>query len=750
MRLSSKLTSSLSAVVAATVMGMALPAIAAPAPSPDFSQWVGTTAADLGVNTTIPGGVPAAARSALTPNFGPDSGGTNVTLSIDSPRFRAVDGNQMTGAAVDDMGRPWGWGVLTDEQTLQNQTDSGYSGSVGSPIPLGTPAGKKFVDVSMASSTGSLDTVTAFLAEDGSIWTRGVNQYLGLGHSSDPHADSLTSLVPVNERPDGLGFTKVSAGVMGGLAIGTDGRLYGWGPLPLLAFDVTAWVDDPSLVPPGVAEADLGSGPVKYAEYPIVLGDPDTRFVDIEMAAQSGYAVTDSGDVLYFGARVDLCAESGDPGFWAGPLTQMSLPSGVTATRVDAGVYDEGFVLDTSGRLWAFGCSFAHGTGVGAPSSASGNPVRVRLSTPTQVPHPTGGRWVDVSSAPTHSVAVDTNGHVYTWGMNSMGELGGAIQSMVGRVSELGIQSYPADPDLSLLDARDHFTATPVRIPHVTGVETAFAAPSVGGVGLGASGHPVVWGSGMFGNGLWNTSIADMTADLMLTLHSFMFDRDCLLHDDPSDPLECLVPKYADMLTDGSDLREILAAAFVDNAEVLGRTLDPDLPPMAAEMELFFPNDGGSRPMVMPVYTLDHVEFDGISAMGLKANTDGSVTVTTPPHAPGVVDVTASFSWRSGVSTGDSTENAVIWRDGYEYLGDDDGAEPSQEPTPEPGGSPPPPSVPAEDGDPAPSVPDDPEPGLFATGGNQRFMIGLLGISGLTIGVAGISWLRSRRRSLIE
>lgn len=129
---------------------------------------------------------------------------------------------------------------------------------------------------------------------------------------------------------------------------------------------------------------------------------------DIACGATSGYALQAGGSVWAWGRGAEGQLGLGDTEQKNEP-TLLSLSE---VTQVEAGVHFAFFVRE-DGTLWATGENqrgqLGDGTSVGKSS-----PVQV-LGLPTVR---------SVAAGSTHSVAVTMNGHVYAWGSNSYGGIG--------------------------------------------------------------------------------------------------------------------------------------------------------------------------------------------------------------------------------------------------------------------------------------------------------------------------------------
>lgn len=99
------------------------------------------------------------------------------------------------------------------------------------------------------------------------------------------------------------------------------------------------------------------------------------------------------------------------------PPTKIAIPvaTGVTIKQISS-VYDSVLALDSAGNVWSWG---RDGEGQLGRTANSGNSY-----TPLKVDIPAGEFIVQVSVGSVHSMALASDGSVWTWGSNSQGQLG--------------------------------------------------------------------------------------------------------------------------------------------------------------------------------------------------------------------------------------------------------------------------------------------------------------------------------------
>ncbi|HET8528189.1 MAG TPA: IPT/TIG domain-containing protein [Gaiellaceae bacterium] len=312
----------------------------------------------------------------------------------------------------------------------------------------------------------------------------------------------VTTPAPI-ALPDGVYAAAVSGGGFHNLALGSDGKIYGWGDNAdgELGDGTTTRSATPvaAVLPGGVAAVAVSAGSSPYYGRPFSLalgadgdvyawggngygqlGDGTTtpeltperiqlpggvHAVAVSAGGRASLVLGSDGDLYVWGDNT--FGELGD-GTTTSRSTpeRVALPGGVHATAVAAGfVYD--LVLGADGAVYAWGTS----------------PDGVLHATPGQVPLPGGAHAtaVAISNGPEGGAALvlGADGTIYSWGANGYGQLGDGTQT-------------------------EHDTPEPVALPG--GVDAvAVAAGGRHGLAIGSDGNVYVWGwnaEGELGDGL--------------------------------------------------------------------------------------------------------------------------------------------------------------------------------------------------------------------------------------------------------
>jgi len=168
---------------------------------------------------------------------------------------------------------------------------------------------------------------------------------------------------------------------------------------------------------------------------------------------------------------------------------EAELPPGDTITAVAAGSDGADLALDTDGVVYAWGDN-SYGE-LGHPITGSGGELDSEVPIEVKVP----GIVSAIAEGGSFSLALDTDGDVYAWGNNTLGQLGNGAGDTGGACS----------PNLPPTDVCD-YTPVEVKLTNIPGGQAveAIAAEGNGGLVLTSTGAVYAWGStdyGQLGNG---------------------------------------------------------------------------------------------------------------------------------------------------------------------------------------------------------------------------------------------------------
>ena len=441
----------------------------------------------------------------LDKDNGPESGGQTVTLTPPPARgirISQADGGYLHSAAVGSDGSLYTWGDNSRGQLGRDTADKQDS----HPSKADTPAGVNFVHVSAGYG------FSVALGSDGSLYSWGDNSRGQLGRA-------VTSNTPANrpnkvEAPAGITFVQASAGGSHVVALSSDGNIYTWGD---------------------------------------------------NSAGQLGRTVTSN-------------TPADKPG-------KADTPADVTFTSVSAG-QGHTVAVDTQGDVYTWGDN-THGE-LGRSTTS------IPADKPGKADTPAGATFTLASAGGSHSVAVSDDGGIYTWGNTANGRLG------------RDTSSTPADK--------------PGKVETPAGI--TFTQASAGGahsIALGSDGSLYTWGnSGKTSSDRPNK--VDTPAGITFTQAS-------------AGASYCLA-----LGSDGN------LYSWGDNESgQLGR--DTGSAQDASPAKDTFPRLG------IPT----HVQFDNVEASDLTKNSNGTWTVTTPAHMPGTSTVTIEWRLNGAAQTPDTS-----------------------------------------------------------------------------------------------
>ena len=269
--------------------------------------------------------------------------------------------------AVKSDGTVWAWGT----------NDSGQLGDGTQGVDRSPPVlVSGLTDVVSVSASGSNSLA---VQSDGTLWAWGSNSKGQLGDG--PTTDSLTPK-PVS----GLtGVVAVAAGNYHSLAVKSDGTLWAWG---------------------GNFNGQLGDGTTTDRSTPKPVPGL-TGVVAVAAGNNHSLAVKSDGTLWAWGSNLE--GQLGDR-----TRKDRSAPTQVLTdvVAVAAGNYHS-LAVKSDGTLWAWGWNFRGQLGDGTMTDSL---------TPKQVPNLTG--FVAVAEGLNHSLAIKSDGTLWGWGSNSGGQLG--------------------------------------------------------------------------------------------------------------------------------------------------------------------------------------------------------------------------------------------------------------------------------------------------------------------------------------
>ena len=234
-------------------------------------------------------------------------------------------------------------------------------------------------------STGSQHT--AAIKTDGTLWT------WGQGSSGQLGDNSLTSKsTPVTTFAGGNGWKQVSAG--GGnqtAAIKTDGTLWIWGS--------------------GVTGV-LGNNSTTNVPTPVTTFAGGTNWKQVDCGDTCTAAIKTDGTLWIWGRNDFIQLGNNDTGDRSTPVTTFA--GGTNWKQVSCrGVHTS--AIKTDGTLWGWGSPSAGRLGTNDVSPNRSTPVTTFAG---------GNNWKQLDAGFFHTAAIKTDGTLWTWGVGTSGQLG--------------------------------------------------------------------------------------------------------------------------------------------------------------------------------------------------------------------------------------------------------------------------------------------------------------------------------------
>jgi alpha-tubulin suppressor-like RCC1 family protein len=300
------------------------------------------------------------------------AGGTNWKQAICSSSTHMM--------AIKTDGTLWTWGNNTYGQLGNADTTN-----VSTPVTT-------FTGGTNWKQTSAGDSFTAATKTDGTLWLWGRNGTVGrLGNSA-----TTASSTPVTTFAGGTNWEQVNCGDEHTAAIKTDGTLWTWG---------------------NGYSGRLGNNRLSYVSTPITTFAGGTNWKQVECGEDHTIALN-GNELFLFGS-----SPSGEIGnaqiTTSTSIPLQPLPGETTWKQVSSGLRHTA-AIKTDGTLWTWGNGTYGRLGIGgeiidANISRRTTPVTTFVG---------GTNWKQVSSGNRHTMAIKTDGTLWSWGYNGNAELG--------------------------------------------------------------------------------------------------------------------------------------------------------------------------------------------------------------------------------------------------------------------------------------------------------------------------------------
>ena len=240
------------------------------------------------------------------------------------------------------------------------------------------------------------------LGSDGNLYSWGDNSTGQLGDGTNTSSDTTDALRKVIMPADGTKFTQFSAGYTYSLAIGSDGNIYSWG---------------------NNSSGQLGNGTNDNRPTPSKVSLPTwaPKFTQVSAGSNHSLALDSDGNLYSWG--VNFYGQLGMGGTDFGQHytpNKGSMPAdGTKFTQISTGYYHS-LALGSDGNVYSWGDNSKGQLGRSASEGYDGTPRKVNLPTGVR-------RFTQVIAGGNHSLALGSDGNLYSWGDNTSGQLGRSI-----------------------------------------------------------------------------------------------------------------------------------------------------------------------------------------------------------------------------------------------------------------------------------------------------------------------------------
>ena len=279
--------------------------------------------------------------------------------------------------AVKTDGTLWSWGFPTHGQLGINiaHPEAGRS----SPVQVGA------LTDWLSVSAGPYGDFSMAIKTNGTLWAWGRNNAAAGAALGDGTTISRSSPVQVGALTDWL---SVSAGRYLCLAIKTNGSLWGWG-----------------------YGGYIGDAPnFAYRSSPVQVGGQTTDWASCSARAVGGFGIKTNGQLWAWGFNVAGVNGLNNASNQLSPIQVGTL---TTWSKIATGT-GHALAIKTDGTLWSWGSNQEGRLGQNiATTTYRSSPVQVGALT----------TWSKIAASPTHSMAIKTDGTLWSWGNNDVGQL---------------------------------------------------------------------------------------------------------------------------------------------------------------------------------------------------------------------------------------------------------------------------------------------------------------------------------------
>ena len=352
--------------------------------------------------------------------------------------------------------------ILATEAVRETSNNLSFSVATVAALPdlltTNTPNGQVVFVVSLAIPVIASKLMFEWRGMDGrlirkdgvssQLWTWGDNAYATLGTNTTPNRSS-----PGTTSGGGSTWCQLSAGRGHSSAVKTDGTLWTWGSNSsgqlgnnttinrsspgTTAGGGTTWrtvsagfaqvfsignphtagikTDGTLWTWGGNANGRLGDGTTTSRLSPgTTVGPNCCDWCSVSTGFSHTAAIKTNGTLWTWGYNSNGQLGDGTVTSRTSPVTTAG-PNCCDWCQISAGISNSTLAVKTNGTLWTWGCN---------TNGQLGNNTTINRSSPGTTAGPNCCNWCAASSGDAHSAAVKTDGTLWTWGSNSTGRLG--------------------------------------------------------------------------------------------------------------------------------------------------------------------------------------------------------------------------------------------------------------------------------------------------------------------------------------
>ena len=333
--------------------------------------------------------------------------------------FTSIAAGENHTVGIDIDGTLWSWG-RNDDGELGDGTTANKS------IPIRVQ--KKPEEGPLANNTTKWKAVSAGafhtvgLAEDGALWSWGYN---GNGELGDGTTTNRNTPVRVQQKTEAETFVNnttkwkaVSGGGAHTVGLAEDGSLWSWGK------------NDKGQLGDGTKIAKSTPVRVQQKTEAETFVNNRTKWKTVSAGGSYTVGITEDGSLWSWGDNGSGQLGLGNLGTDASgaAITQISLPQKIgnktwSAVAVSLSGFSFTVGIDIDGTLWSWGYNGNGELGDGTTTNRN-TPVRVQKETEAGAFEDNTTKWETVSVGNDHTVGIAEDGTLWSWGLNSSGQLG--------------------------------------------------------------------------------------------------------------------------------------------------------------------------------------------------------------------------------------------------------------------------------------------------------------------------------------